>query len=58
MKKTPINFLTSIFLISITPPAAFAITWGTPDGTGHPYVGILYFETSAGIYRRRSGLMG
>jgi len=28
-----------------------AITWGEPDGDAHPYVGIVYFEQTSGIYR-------
>jgi hypothetical protein len=57
MKKTMMNFLTFFFLISLASPAAFAITWGTSDGTSHPYVGIMYFETPSGIYRGTGALL-
>jgi hypothetical protein len=57
MKKPIMNFLAFFFLISLVSPAAFAITWGSPDGTGHPYVGIMYFETPSGIYRGTGALL-
>ena len=54
MKRTKKHFvmaalvlIASLSVVSI----ANAITWGEPDGKDHPYVGIVYFEQTSGIYR-------
>jgi len=51
MKKMVMAVLGCFLMLSSFVPVAQAITWGVPDGANHPAVGILYFETSSGIYR-------
>jgi secreted trypsin-like serine protease len=34
-----------------------AITWGTPDGNGHPYVGLLVFDVGGAPSHRCSGTL-
>jgi len=37
-----------VALLAVTATAAYAITNGVPDGTNHPYVGLLVFDSAPG----------
>jgi hypothetical protein len=42
--------LASIATLLSAAPAAEAVTFGSPDGNGHPHVGTLLFKTSSGYF--------
>lgn len=45
--------LLALVLLAVTVPAAHAITNGEPDGTAHPYVGLVGFYDGDGAYVQR-----
>lgn len=49
MKIVALVFVLVLMLVSVMPVGA--VTDGTPDGDGHPYVGIITFHEEAGWYR-------
>lgn len=51
MLRKSTRVLLAIVLLLMTVATASAITFGEPDGDGHPYVGILYFEQASGLWR-------
>lgn len=57
-KKTGWIVLTfTMILLIVTVVPAFAITYGTPDGDGHPHVGLLVFDVGGGPAWRCSGTL-
>lgn len=56
MRKT---VLVTLFLLGMLMTAATvgAITWGTPDGGAHPYVGLLVFDTNGSPSHRCTGTL-
>jgi hypothetical protein len=49
--------LTVVALLLVTEGVAHAITNGQPDGTRHPYVGLLVFDDASGPHHRCSGAL-
>ena len=49
MNKRVSSFLAALALACIAAPAA-AVTFGTPDGNGHPFVGTLLFQRPDGFF--------
>jgi len=53
-----IALLTVLLLgLLMTAASVGAITWGTPDGDGHPYVGLLVFDINGSPSHRCSGTL-
>ncbi len=46
----PIPKLVSVLALSLAASPALAVTFGQPDGTGHPHVGNLLFERAEGYF--------
>lgn len=57
MKKTTIAILLAVVLVLSSVGIAGAITDGTPDGDGHPYVGLLVFDVAGSPAWRCSGTL-
>jgi hypothetical protein len=55
MRKTGVAVVLTIVLLLVTVVSAYAITNGVPDGTRHPYVGLLVFDDANGPAWRCSG---
>lgn len=50
MRRTIVAFLSAGLLVLAAQAPASAIVWGSPDGNGHPYVGLISFYDSEGAY--------
>ena len=48
MRRTGLILLTMVAMLAVTFVPAFAVTDGGLDGDGHPYVGLMVAQTSAG----------
>ncbi len=57
MKRLPAPFLLTLVLAALTMGTAHAVTDGTPDGEGHPYVGLLIFDIGGSPQWRCSGTL-
>ena len=55
-KKVLLAALALVFALALVVPAS-AITWGTPDGEAHPYVGLLIFDVGGRPAWRCSGTL-
>lgn len=53
MKKLIITIVLALALLAGTVSLALAVTYGEPDGDGHPYVGLVLFYDEAGEYMWR-----
>jgi Trypsin len=49
MRRTLLSLATAVMLATALAAPATAITDGAPDGTGHPYVGLMVAKDSAGV---------
>jgi hypothetical protein len=57
MKKFLITFVLVLVLTLSSVGSAFAITDGSPDGDGHPFVGLLVFDVGGGPAWRCTGTL-
>ena len=48
--KRPLHVLISAALLMVVGTAIRATTFGEPDGTRHPYVGTIIFQTASGFF--------
>lgn len=48
MRRTGFVLFALVALLAVTFAPAFAVTDGTPDGNGHPYVGLMVAQTADG----------
>jgi hypothetical protein len=48
MKKSIFTLLIVLALLLVTVGGAYAVTNGQPDGTNHPYIGLLVFDDAPG----------
>lgn len=55
-KKVLLVALALVFALALVIPAS-AITWGTPDGEGHPHVGLLVFDVNGAPAWRCTGTL-
>jgi hypothetical protein len=46
--RTLVGLAALVMLFAVTVPAVKAVMYGTPDGTGHPYVGLVVFYDATG----------
>lgn len=56
MRKGVLSLILLLGLL-LTAASVGAITWGTPDGNAHPYVGLLVFDTGGTPSHRCSGTL-
>ena len=57
MLKKSLAVVVALVLVLLAVVPASAITWGVPDGDGHPYVGLLVFDVNGSPAWRCSGTL-